>query len=222
MTKPCRRPLRTVVEDVNLPDNSRLHLYRLDKTYSLSKWVPHALLEVHKQQRVAACLSLLSRHRSASLFNRVLTSDKWGLYDTPNRPNIGGHLRKLSRTSQDHLYTHARLCFVSGGLVVKWFTMSCYQQAKRSPRGCIHSNWNQLGWETLCHLPCPPDLAPSDYHLFHSLYLRGKSFTNEADVRQALTDFFASHTPEFCCKGMEQLETRWQKVLDADGDYFKD
>ncbi|GFY68431.1 histone-lysine N-methyltransferase SETMAR [Trichonephila inaurata madagascariensis] len=64
----------------------RLHLYRLGKTYRLSKWVPHTLLEVHKQQRVGACLSLLSRHRSASIFNRVLTSDeKWILYDTPER-----------------------------------------------------------------------------------------------------------------------------------------
>ncbi|GFX58976.1 histone-lysine N-methyltransferase SETMAR [Trichonephila clavipes] len=44
------------------------------------------LLEVHKQQRVAACLSLLSHHLSASIFNRVLTSDeKWVLYDKPKR-----------------------------------------------------------------------------------------------------------------------------------------
>ncbi|GFY57052.1 histone-lysine N-methyltransferase SETMAR [Trichonephila inaurata madagascariensis] len=42
------------------------------------------------------------------------------------------------------------------------------------------------------------------------------------DMRQALTDFFASHTPEFYRKGIKQLETRWQKVLDADGDYFED
>ncbi|GFU31201.1 histone-lysine N-methyltransferase SETMAR [Trichonephila clavipes] len=67
-------------------------------------------------------------------------------------------------------------------------------------------------------------LAPLDYHLFHSLnnYLSGKSFTNEADVRKALTDFFASHTPEFYLEGIEQLETRWKKVLDADGNYFED
>ncbi|GFY59519.1 histone-lysine N-methyltransferase SETMAR [Trichonephila inaurata madagascariensis] len=63
-----------------------------------------------------------------------------------------------------------------------------------------------------------------DYLLFHSLdnHLRGKSFTNEADMRQAFTDFFASQTPEFYRKGIEQLETRWKKVLDADGDYFED
>ncbi|GFX50516.1 histone-lysine N-methyltransferase SETMAR [Trichonephila clavipes] len=63
----------------------RLHLHRLGKTYRLSKWIPHTLLEVHKQ-RVAACLSLLSHHHSASILNRALTSDeKWVLYDTPKR-----------------------------------------------------------------------------------------------------------------------------------------
>ncbi|GFW12047.1 histone-lysine N-methyltransferase SETMAR [Trichonephila clavipes] len=64
----------------------RLHLHHLGKTYKLSKCVPHKLLEVHKQKRVAVCLSLLSRHHSASIFNRVLTSDeKWVLYDIPQR-----------------------------------------------------------------------------------------------------------------------------------------
>ncbi|GFX17621.1 histone-lysine N-methyltransferase SETMAR [Trichonephila clavipes] len=80
------------------------------------------------------------------------------------------------------------------------------------------------GWEILCHPSYSPDLATSDYYLFHSLdnHLSGKSFTNEADVPQAFTDFFASHTPEFYRKGIEQLQTRWQKVLDGDGDYFED
>ncbi|PRD32311.1 UNVERIFIED_CONTAM: Histone-lysine N-methyltransferase SETMAR [Trichonephila clavipes] len=87
----------------------RLHLHRLGKMYRLSKWVPHTLLEVHKQQRVAVCLLLLSRHRSASIFNRELTSDeKWVLYDTPKcSKHWLSHPRILSHTVQDHLCTHA-------------------------------------------------------------------------------------------------------------------
>ena len=71
----------------NVSDETvRLHLHRLGKAYKLSKWVPHTLLDVHKKQRVAAGMSLLSRHRTASIINRVLTSDeKWVLYDTPKR-----------------------------------------------------------------------------------------------------------------------------------------
>ncbi|GFU07230.1 HTH_48 domain-containing protein [Trichonephila clavipes] len=57
----------------------------------------------------------------------------------PRVPNVGCHSRILPRTAQDHLCTHARLCFVSVGLVVKRFTMSFYQ---RSLRTCIRSNWN--------------------------------------------------------------------------------
>ncbi|GFT07689.1 HTH_48 domain-containing protein [Trichonephila clavipes] len=60
----------------------------------------------------------------------------------PSVPNIGCHPRILFRTAQDFLCTHARLCFESGGLVVKWFIMSCYQRVKRSLRTCIRSNWN--------------------------------------------------------------------------------
>ncbi|GFW11282.1 histone-lysine N-methyltransferase SETMAR [Trichonephila clavipes] len=64
----------------------RRYLHHFGKTNRLSKWVPHTLWEVHKQRRMPASLSLLSRHRSASIFNLVLTSDeKWVLYDTPKR-----------------------------------------------------------------------------------------------------------------------------------------
>ncbi|GFS99781.1 histone-lysine N-methyltransferase SETMAR [Nephila pilipes] len=69
----------------------------------------------------------------------------------------------------------------------------------------------RLDWKTLCHPSDSSDLTPLDYHLFHSLdnNLREKVFTNEANLRQALTDFFASQFPKFYCKEIEQLETRW-------------
>ncbi|GFU92484.1 histone-lysine N-methyltransferase SETMAR [Trichonephila clavipes] len=82
-----------------------------------------------------------------------------------------------------------------------------------------HTLWKSISnneWQPVyrCHPPYSPDLAPSYHHLFHSLenHIRCKVFTNEAGVCQAL---FAFHTPEFNYKGIEQLETRWQKVLDA-------
>ncbi|GFY38500.1 histone-lysine N-methyltransferase SETMAR [Trichonephila inaurata madagascariensis] len=95
----------------------------------------------------------------------------------------------------------------------------------RSRISCRWPEYNTMTWlETLCHPPYSSDFAPSDYHLFHSLdnHLHVKSFPNEADVRQALMDFFVSHTPEFYRKEIEHLETSWQKGLDADGDYFED
>ncbi|PRD24507.1 UNVERIFIED_CONTAM: Histone-lysine N-methyltransferase SETMAR [Trichonephila clavipes] len=81
----------------------------------------------------------------------------------------------------------------------------------------------RLGWATLCHTPYSPDLAPSDNLLFHFLdnHVRGKSFTNEAHVRQALTDKFASPNTSFNARVLK-LKTRWQKMLDADGNYFEE
>ena len=249
----------------NVSDETvRLHLHRLGKAYKLSKWVPHTLLDVHKKQRVAACMSLLSRHRTASIFNRVLTSDeKWVLYDTPKRskhwlssqdtvPHTARppmHPRKImlciwwtsrqvvhyellptGQTVTAVLYSQQlervqqALQQKEPALVNRKGVLFLHDNARPHIARLARDTIQRLRWETLCHPPYSPDLAPTDYHLFHSLdnHLRGKSFTSEADLRQALTDFFASKTPEFYPKGIAQLETRWQKVLDADGDYFED
>ena len=249
----------------NVSDETvRLHLHRLGKAYKLSKWVPHTLLDVHKKQRVAACMSLLSRHRTASIFNRVLTSDeKWVLYDTPKRskhwlssqdtvPHTARppmHPRKImlciwwtsrqvvhyellptGQTVTAVLYSQQlervqqALQQKEPALVNRKGVLFLHDNARPHIARLARDTIQRLRWETLCHPPYSPDLAPTDYHLFHSLdnHLRGKSFTSEADLRQALTDFFASKTPEFYRKGIAQLETRWQKVLDADGDYFED
>ncbi|GFY74233.1 histone-lysine N-methyltransferase SETMAR [Trichonephila inaurata madagascariensis] len=195
----------------------RLHLHCLGKMYRLSKWVPHTLFEVHKQQRVAACLSLLCCHRSPSIFNRVLTSEKWVLFDTPKRSK---HWLSPQDTVPHSTRPPMHPC---KSMLCVWWTshqVTHYELLQTVARNTIQP----LSWETLCHPTYSSILAPSDYHLFHSLdnHLRGKSFTNEADRHQALTDFFASHAPEFYRKSIEQLETLWQKVLDADGDYFKE
>ena len=52
----------------------------------------------------------------------------------------------------------------------------------------VRNTIQHLGWETLCHPPYSPDLAQTDCHLFHSQdnHLRGKSFTNETDLCQAV------------------------------------
>ncbi|GFX23221.1 histone-lysine N-methyltransferase SETMAR [Trichonephila clavipes] len=80
-----------------------------------------------------------------------------------------------------------------------------------------------LGWETLYHSSYSPDLVPSDYHHFHSLdnHFRGKSFTNEADVRQALTDLFASPTSRVLAKGNRTTENTLAECAGCHGDYFE-
>jgi histone-lysine N-methyltransferase SETMAR len=80
----------------------------------------------------------------------------------------------------------------------------------------------ELGWEVLPHPPYSPDIAPSDYHLFRSLEhsLAGKKFQNVDEVKNHLESFFSSKKPEFFKRGIESLETRWQSVIDNNGDYI--
>jgi hypothetical protein len=81
----------------------------------------------------------------------------------------------------------------------------------------------RLGWETLAHPQYSPDIASSDYHLFHSLdnHLRGRQFRTLDVVKTVLDGLFASCSKEFYHVGVHGLPSRWQKVLDSDGDYFR-
>ena len=50
----------------------------------------------------------------------------------------------------------------------------------------------KLGWIIIPHPPYSPDLAPTDYHLFRSLFhhLGEKKFDDENDVKMNIVNFF--------------------------------
>ena len=80
---------------------------------------------------------------------------------------------------------------------------------------------NELGWEVMPHPPYSPNISPSDFHLFQSLqhFLSGKKFENLDDV---ISRYFAQKPIDFYRSGIENLHTRWQKVVDNEGDYIID
>lgn len=82
----------------------------------------------------------------------------------------------------------------------------------------------KLGWATVPHPAYSPDLAPSDYHLFHSLknHLRGQHYSNLDQVKAALAEFFDCQPVDFWQRGIESLPKRWRQVIDAHGDYIID
>ncbi len=82
----------------------------------------------------------------------------------------------------------------------------------------------ELGWEILPHPPYSPDIAPSDYHLFQSLqhFLSGKVFTDKNAKEIAIAGFFAEKPKTFYREGIEALPTRWEKVIENDGEYIID
>jgi hypothetical protein len=75
----------------------------------------------------------------------------------------------------------------------------------------------------LPHPPYSPDLAPSDYHLFHALSnnLRVVSFNNDAELRNWLDDFFTAKPADFFKRGIEHLTERWEAVVN-NGEYIID
>jgi [histone H3]-lysine36 N-dimethyltransferase SETMAR len=81
---------------------------------------------------------------------------------------------------------------------------------------------SSLGIEVLPHPPYSPDLSPTDYHMFRHLdnFLCGKIFDDRKDIENAVHDFFNSQKPEFYRVGIEKLTERWQKCVNADGNYF--
>ena len=81
---------------------------------------------------------------------------------------------------------------------------------------------SSLGIEVLPHPPYSPDLSPTDYHMFRHLdnFLRGKIFNDRGDIENEVHHFFNSLKPEFYRTGIEKLVERWQKCIDADGNYF--
>ena len=82
---------------------------------------------------------------------------------------------------------------------------------------------SSFGWEILEHPPYSPDLSPSDYYLFAPLknYLRGITHPNEEELKFATSSWLEKQPSEFYRKGIWKLPERWQKCIEAEGEYFE-
>jgi len=80
-----------------------------------------------------------------------------------------------------------------------------------------------LAWELLPHAAYSPDMAPSDYYIFRSLqhHLTDKHVRFE-EIRKCIDDFIASKPVSFCHQEIRKLPERWQKIVDANREYFVD
>lgn len=74
-----------------------------------------------------------------------------------------------------------------------------------------------LKWNLLQHLPYPPDLAPSDFHLF-SLMVHGLAalhFTSFEEMQDWLKEWFLSNNTLFYSRGTYASPERWPNVKRA-------
>jgi hypothetical protein len=82
----------------------------------------------------------------------------------------------------------------------------------------------EIDWEIFPHPPYSPDLAPSGYNLFRSLFnnLRGASFNNNAELQNWLDEFFTAKPVDFFKRGVENLPELWETVINIGGEYVID
>ena len=66
-----------------------------------------------------------------------------------------------------------------------------------------------------------PDLAPSDYFLFHNLKkdIRGRHFRSNEEVVAAVEEWVGDKGPGFFSSGLMALEHRWSKCIILEGNY---
>lgn len=97
-----------------------------------------------------------------------------------------------------------------------------HDNARPHIASATHQQLMDLGWNTIPHPPYSPDLAPSDFHLFHSLkeHLHGHNFRDFDHIKDELARFFESQSADFWQRGILALPERWRRVIDLHGDYI--
>ncbi|GFV63020.1 histone-lysine N-methyltransferase SETMAR [Trichonephila clavipes] len=82
------------------------------------------------------------------------------------------------------------------------------------------TNWQLIepfGWEVLVRVPCCPDLAPSDFHLFRYLKrsLGGKRFGDNEEVKAAVSSWLPDQGADFFEEGFQNLVLRENAMANA-------
>ena len=77
------------------------------------------------------------------------------------------------------------------------------------------------GWELLEHPPYSPTEAPTDYHVNRSLknWQAGKVYDDLDDLVDDVKAWIASKDRHFFARGIDLLPSKWEAVIEVDGDY---
>jgi len=81
-----------------------------------------------------------------------------------------------------------------------------------------------LAWELLSHAAYSPDMTFSDYYVFRSLqhHLADTHFVRFEQIQKCINDFIASKLVSFSRQEIRKPPKGWQKIVDANREYFAD
>ncbi|UYV60803.1 hypothetical protein LAZ67_1002375, partial [Cordylochernes scorpioides] len=142
-----------------------------------TRWVPHLLLEKHKQQRVEAARAFLEMHQrdGDQLFSRIVTGDEsWVHHSTPETKRQSMVWKKPEESAPKK----AKVTISAGKVMAM----------------------ENFKWEIFTHPPYSPKLAPSDFHLYPA-----SSGTLEASTLRMMTKCRRRRTTS--CEDRTQLGT---------------
>ncbi|CAK9801736.1 Histone-lysine N-methyltransferase SETMAR [Anthophora plagiata] len=117
---------------------------------------------------------------------------------------------------------HEKLMKKQPALLNRHGAILLHDNARPHKASITDDKLTSLQYEILPHPPYSPDISPTDYYLFrnYELFLREKKYNNQNDIIKDFESFINSKNKDFFQKGIYDLPNRWQKVVDANGNYF--
>ncbi|KAK9712413.1 hypothetical protein QE152_g24901 [Popillia japonica] len=81
----------------------------------------------------------------------------------------------------------------------------------------------EYGWEVLPLPPYSSDMSPPDFDLFPKLKkpMRGRRFRSLEELSTAVTRAIRQMNKDGILNGIVKLPTRWDSVIEKQGDYFE-
>ncbi|GFV40754.1 histone-lysine N-methyltransferase SETMAR [Trichonephila clavipes] len=116
---------------------------------------------------------------------------------------------------------------------VTWSAMKRFLQNRTSHAECFMKNNYQTEFRSVIdkssvlelsdQLEIPPDLTPSDFHLFLHLksFFAGKHFNNDKELKENVSNWLKTQAATFYEEGIEKLVPRYDTCLQNFGSYVE-
>ncbi|KAJ4435469.1 hypothetical protein ANN_18085, partial [Periplaneta americana] len=201
-----------------------------------ARWVPRQLSDQHKTQRIASALTFLMRYHTDgdAFLDQIVTGDEiWVSHNTPetkrqsrqwHHPSSPKKPRKFKQTLSTQKVMATVFWDRKGVLLLdfmpKGTTINAnrYCETLRKLQRAIQNKRRGMlsrGVVLLHDNARPPDLAPSDFHLFTKLkdFLGGTRFGSDEELKKTVNTWLNELVAEEYNTGILKLVNRYDKCL---------